>query len=80
MALAFSLPQPAHHSRHLPHAPPHPQSPNNVWKGSGRRRFVGTNFQATMHNFALEWTSDPATGRPARMRWLVDGEVYYTQV
>lgn len=33
-----------------------------------------------MHDFALEWIADPSTGRPRLMRWLVDGEVYYTQV
>ena len=31
-------------------------------------------YLAGMHDFALEWTADPATGRPKLMRWLVDGQ------
>lgn len=34
---------------------------------------------AAMHNFALEWTSDPVTGRPATMTWLLDGRPWYQQ-
>lgn len=46
--------------------------PNNVFRGSGRRRFTGVDFSAGMHDFAVEWTADPAL-----MRWLVDGVPYY---
>ncbi|KAI8476289.1 MAG: hypothetical protein J3K34DRAFT_365184 [Monoraphidium minutum] len=51
--------------------------PDNVWQGSGRRRFAGVDFSAGMHDFAVEWTSDLATGRPKLMRWLVDGVAFY---
>ncbi len=33
-------------------------------------------FGAGMHDFAVEWTAS-ADGRPALMRWLVDGDEYY---
>ncbi len=32
-----------------------------------------------MHDYALEWKSDPATGRPDTMTWLVDGVPWYQQ-
>jgi beta-glucanase (GH16 family) len=51
--------------------------PNNVNQGSGRKRFLGMDFSAGMHDFAVEWTSDVVTGRPKLMRWLVDGNVFY---
>lgn len=35
---------------------------------------------AAMHDYALEWTSDPATGAPKRMRWFVDGLLFHEQV
>ena len=52
--------------------------PNNVLRGSGRKSFP-FDFSAGFHDFALEWTSSPSTGRPQRMRWLVDGAVFYEQ-
>ncbi len=47
--------------------------PDNKMTGSGRVPFLGTDFSQGYHDFVVEWTADPATGRPALMRWLLDG-------
>jgi beta-glucanase (GH16 family) len=53
--------------------------PANAYTGSGRVAVPGTDFSQAPHTFALEWVPDAASGRPALMRWLVDGEELHRQ-
>jgi hypothetical protein len=34
-------------------------------------------LSAALHDYALEWTADPATGRPKAMKWMVDGVTFH---